>query len=100
MNARVAWSRVWRGRDPARPAWSHIWRGRDALPRVRRRTSIEPEQAQEKGGITITGWNGLQTCNAGRAGAHPYRATCGNTSLPRHARERIPTAPRESATLT
>lgn len=42
------------------------------LPRVRRYTFIEREQAHKKAGISIEGWNGFQTCSAG---AHPYRTT-------------------------
>ncbi len=47
--------------------------GRDALPRVRRCTSIGLEQAGKKRrGQAKKGCNGLQTRNAGRAGAQPY----------------------------
>ena len=35
---------------PRAAAWFALWLGRDALPRVRRCTSIEREQAHKKGG--------------------------------------------------
>ena len=77
MNAHVAWSRVWRGSAVG-------MRSR----RVRRRTSIEREQAQKKGGNKH---NGLERL------ADVQRRTRGSASLPRHARERIPTARRAGA---
>ena len=65
-------------------AFSRVRRGRVALPRDRLARPSTWNKRTKKAGIRIKGWNGFQTYNAGRAGAHPYRATR------RIAQERVP----------
>ena len=55
-----------------------VWRGRDALPRVRRCTSARPFQPFILIPPFLCVCYVLWTRDAGRAGAHPYRATRGD----------------------
>jgi hypothetical protein len=56
---------------------SRVWRGRDALPRVRRCTSANRSSPLCLFRF-VSAVQVLWTCGAGRAGAHPYRATRGD----------------------
>ena len=58
---------------------SRAWRGRDALPRVRRCTSASRSTPLWLYRLFFAPVQVLWTCDAGRAGAHPYRAICGTT---------------------
>jgi hypothetical protein len=53
-----------------------VWRGRDALPRVRRgRLDVPENPLFPHSHVLCPRVHVLWTCNAGRAGAQPYRAT-------------------------
>src|SRR5271165_779308 len=81
--------------------------GRDAFPRVRRSTFTEGAIMERNTiGTRERAWQKRQrrveTCNAGRAGAHrPSEAlhpTRSSDMLPRIARERVPTVPHVAKT--